>query len=443
MGDIIGKDGAELTFEKMLQGMHGIKTYKVDADGNPTEIINETEPVSGDDVSLTIDAEIQRSTDQILSDIILTAKAGDNTNCNAGALICLDISDGGVLAASSYPTFFPSELSRGISAELWDQLNSEQVGKPMMNRFVSGLYPAASTFKAFTSMAGLEHGIIVDDTHHFCNGYWDEYGEEWGQRCWIYPNGHGGLNLENAIKVSCDVYFYSVGAAFYERWYALSEPDIERPNTFQDYVKTWGFGQVTGVDIPGEAKGRIPDVIWKKDTFSDTPEDAQWQPGDMTNMCIGQGDILITPMQLANGYSTIARKKIVTPHLFNKVTDSEGRDVVTYSAKEAKEHPKFEEKNINRVTDGLRLVISEDSDFDIIPVALAGKSGTAEVAGKDDYAWFVAYGPVEDPKYCVACVIEQGGGGSATAKPAVLHTFAKLFGVDAGSIRTFESTGER
>jgi penicillin-binding protein 2 len=442
-GDIVGKDGAELTFERILQGMPGTKTYKVDADGHPKALLNETEPVSGDDVVLTIDAELQRHTDQILADVIAAARSAGLEHCNSGALLCIDVTDGGVLAASSAPTFFPSELSRGISADLWEELNNEQSGFPLANRIIAGQYPAASTFKAFTSMAGLQNSIIGGGTTHVCNGYWDEYGEQWGQRCWIYPGGHGRLDLETAIEWSCDIYFYNVGAAFYERWYALPELDIERPNVYQDYVKSWGFGSASGVDMPGEAAGRIPNAAWKIETFSDTPEEAQWQPGDMSNMCIGQGDMLVTPMQVCNGYAAIARRKMLAPHIFSKVTDPEGKVVVSYTPKGEVAQPEFDENNLARVIEGLKQVITKERVFSPIPIEIAGKSGTAEVAGKDDCSWYVAFGPVEEPKYCVACVIDQGGGGSSSAINGVLHTFAKLYDAEVDPIQKRADTGER
>ncbi|MDR3135867.1 MAG: penicillin-binding protein 2 [Coriobacteriales bacterium] len=443
-GDSIGKDGAELTFEKILQGMPGSRTYKVDANGNPTEVISEAVPVSGDDVKLTIDAELQRACDQILMEVVLEARnVGGHEDCSAGALICIDIEDGGILASSSYPTFFPAELSRGISEELWSQLTNDHSDYPLTNRAISGLYPAASTFKAFTSLAGLHNDIIVGDTTHYCNGYWDEYGEQWGQRCWIYPGGHGYVNLEEAIDVSCDIFFYSVGAAFYERWRILPEPDTERQNSLQDYIRSWGFGAATGIDLPGEGLGRIPDAAWKRQAFSDTPEEALWQPGDMTNMCIGQGDILVTPLQLCNGYCSIARRAIKKPHIFHSVSDAEGRVVVSHQEEAILEQPRFEPAQMDRVVDGLKRVINRASAFADLPVQAAGKSGTAEVAGKDDYSWYVAYAPVENPRFCVACVIEQGGGGSSAAINGVAQTLAKLYDSNIGAITIYQETGER
>lgn len=443
-GDIIGKDGAEATYEHILQGMHGTRTYMVDATGNPTKLIGEAEPVSGDDVMLTIDANLQRETDQILADIISMVRSDSkNVNCNAGVILCMDVVDGGILASSSYPTFLPSELSQGISTELWEQLNTEESGHPLTNRAVSGQYPAASTFKAFTSMAGLAKGIIHADTTHYCDGFWDEYGEDWGQRCWIYPGGHGSMNLEESINYSCDVFFYSVGAAFYEQWFAREEEVDERPNPFQDYLATWGFGALTGVDMPGEATGMIPTAAWKRATFSDTPEDAMWQPGDMTNMSIGQGDLLVTPLQLCNGFATLARQKAVVPHLFKQVVDSEGRVVVEHTLEEMKIQPEYEQEQRNRVIDGLKRVVMREGGFGPIPVEVAGKTGTAEVAGKDDYSWFVGFAPADDPQYCAVCLIEQGGSGSLVAMNGVIQCFARIYGVDAGDITIWQNRNER
>jgi penicillin-binding protein 2 len=312
---------------------------------------------------------------------------------------------------------------------------------PLTNRAVSGVYPAASTFKAFSSMAGLQFGIIGPDTTHDCKGYWDAYGKQWGQKCWIYPGHHGVLGLEEAIKHSCDIYFYNVGADFYKAWQA--EPAQARVDDYQNYVKTWGFGSVSGIDLPGEASGRIPDAAWKAQTFVDTPEEAQWQPGDMTNMCIGQGDILVTPLQICNGYAAIARRQMLTPHLFKSALDSDAAPVVTYTPIPPTTTPEVVPEHVKRVERGCEMVVTQTNLFDDLPIKVAGKSGTGEVSGKDDISWYVAYGPVEKPKYCVVCVVEQGGGGSTTAIQGVAQTFAKLYDTSAGSITLRSATNER
>jgi penicillin-binding protein 2 len=440
-GDIIGRDGAEAQFESILQGIRGNRRYKVDSSGNPTALESESAPVTGSDVCLTIDAALQEATDKILADTIEAARRNKHPYADAGAIVCIDIKDGGILAASSYPSFNPADLAGGISVDLWESYTRDGSGYPLTNRVISGLYPAASTFKAFTSMAGLHHGLINWDTVSYCEGRWTYYGEEWPQRCWIYPGGHGYLGLEEAIAQSCDVFFYYVGAAYFAQWYDL--PADAKVDTFQDYVKTWGFGSRTGIDLPGEASGRIPDAKWKLETWLDTPEPAQWQGGDMTNMSIGQGDILVTPLQIANGYATLARQRAVKPHIFHKVIDKHGNTVVAHTPEDSPVQPEFDEAHRNRVVDGLMRVAYREHVFSDIPATLAGKSGTAEVVGKDEFAWFVAYGPVEDPQYCVACVIEQGGGGSSSAIQGVLHTFAAIYGVDVGEIIASADTGER
>jgi penicillin-binding protein 2 len=441
-GDYIGKSGAEYAFENELQGVRGVQTYRVDVDGNPLALLSEAQPQNGSDVCLTLDLELQKATDQIIADVITSSHQKGFLSANAGALVCIDIEDGGILASSSYPSYNPEDLTNGISEELWAELNNESSAYPLMNRVIAGRYPAASTFKAFTSLAGLTHGIIAGDTHFNCTGFWEDYGEQWGQKCWIWPNGHGYLGLEEAINQSCDIYFYNVGAGFYEQW--EEQADEEKTNLLQEFLRTWGFGSLTGVDIPGEMEGRIPDAVWKKSVFSETPEGAQWQPGDMTNMCIGQGDILVTPLQIANGYAGIARKKMVVPHFFHKALNREGEAVVTSTVKDSPIQPEINDAYIARVKDGLQRVIYRmGGKFNSIPVEIAGKSGTAEVPPKDDFSWFVAYAPAYEPKYCVACLVEQAGDGSSAAVSAVQHTLAAIYGVDVGEIIVEQGSRER
>ncbi|MDR3052911.1 MAG: penicillin-binding protein 2 [Coriobacteriales bacterium] len=440
-GDIVGRDGAESRFESVLQGTRGTITYQVDVLGNPLKVLNESLPQSGSDIRLTIDLELQTATDKILADVIASCHAKGHLNANAGALICIDVEDGGILAASSYPSYEPEKFNDGISTDLWEQLTAEESGYPLTNRVLAGLYPAASTFKAFVSLAGLENGVIGWGTEHECTGLWEAYGSTWGQRCWIYPGGHGVLGLEEAINQSCDVFFYSAGAQFYETWYG--QPDAEKTNVFQDYLKSWGFGSQTGIDLPGESAGRVPDAAWKETTFSDTPEEARWQPGDMTNMSIGQGDILVTPLQICNGYAGIARRKMLKPHVLLDVIDPSGQSIISYQPVEPEVQPVFSTEHVERVEEGLRRVVARNSNFDAFPVEIAGKTGTAEVIGKDDYSWFVAYAPRENPKYCVACLVEQVGDGSSAGLLGVKHTLAKLYDVDVGEIVVSQDVIER
>jgi penicillin-binding protein 2 len=440
--DSIGKSGAEFAFESVLQGVRGTRIYRVDVQGNPLALIDEAPPHSGADVCLTIDVDLQQATDRIIADVIASSHQRGFPSADAGALVCIDVEDGGILASSSYPSFEPERLANGISDELWEELNREGSGFPLTNRVISGLYPAASTFKAFTGLAGLEYGIIAGDTHYNCTGSWEDYGIEWAQRCWIYPNGHGYLGLEEAINQSCDVFFYNVAAAFFKRW--DETPTADKTDDLQDFLKTWGFGSTTGVDLPGELEGRVPTPLWKHDLFSETPEDALWRGGDMTNMIIGQGDILVTPLQIANGYAAIARRKMLKPHVFHQVLNDKGEPVITSKPEESAVQPTMNEAYLGRIEDGLRRVISRmGGKFNELPVQVAGKSGTAEVANKADFSWFVAFAPASGPKYCVACVVEQAGDGSSAAVLGVQHTLAALYGVDIGEIIVTEGSRER
>ena len=452
--DLVGKSGAEYAFESSLQGIRGIRTYKVDVEGNPIELISEAPSKNGFDVSLTIDIDLQRETDRIIEDVIDSSHYRGYPHANAGAIVCLDIEDGGILASSSYPTYYPSEFVDGISVERYAELNHESSSYPFTNRVIAGQYPAASTFKAFTSLAGLEYGIIGGSTHHYCSGFWESYGKEWGQRCWIHPYGHGYLGLEEAINQSCDIFFYNVGDEFWQKWVNRStksndggddnqEEEVENP--FQERLNSWGFGRHTGVDIIGEMPGRIPTPLWKARNNANTPEEGQWRPGDMTNMCIGQGDLTLTPLQLANGYAGIARRKMLKPHYFHAVHDDKGVPIIKAKTEESEVQPPIDLDHIRRVEDGLQRVIwRTGGNFNKIPVSIAGKTGTAEVkSAKADFSLFVGYAPVEDPKYCIACVVEQAGDGSSAAILGFQHTLAAIYGVDLGPIVVYRGSGER
>lgn len=443
-GDQIGKDGAEYAFEGILQGIRGSRTYQVDAEGSQLALLSESPPINGSDVCLSIDLDLQIATDKIIEDVIESSHQRGFETADSGALVCLDIKSGGILASTSFPTFFPAEFTNGISAESYEQLTDKKASDPLLNRVIAGRYPAASTFKAFTSLAGLKHGVIKEDTQHTCTGWWDPYGEAWGQRCWIYPNGHGTLGLEEAINQSCDVFFYEVGDAFWKRW--ESEPEGEKKDIYQDYIKTWGFGSLTGVDFGGEQAGLVPTPEWKAQAFPETPENAIWQGGDLPNLCIGQGELLVTPLQIANGYAGFARRKMVKPHYFHSVLNEEGNAVITAKTEDSDIQPEIIDRHMARVEDGLRRVIARiGGGFDQIPVEIAGKSGTVEHSDEKekDSSWFVAYAPANDPLYCVACFVDHAGDGSSAAVLGVQHTLAKLFNVDIGSIAVSQGSREQ
>ncbi|MDO4850398.1 MAG: penicillin-binding protein 2 [Actinomycetota bacterium] len=419
--DIVGKSGAELAFESVLQGMHGTRTVEVDASGNVISTIGETQGRKGNDVQLCIDIDAQKIADDTLSTVIELAKAS-GSNANAGACVALDLSDGGVCVMSSYPTFDPNQFVNGISSETWDELNTEESAYPLTNRVIQGLYPAASTFKGYASVAGLEEGYIDEGTISNCTGTWTALGDDWPKKCWLL-SGHGEIAVVEALVQSCDVFFYDLSLKFYQN-------RNRAPNALQDDVMKFGLGALTGIDLANEAEGRIPTAAWKANYFKDDPNSSQWQPGDMANLIIGQGDVLITPIQNAVGYAALATGRSYRPHVLGSVLNENGDKVVSAKV-EVLHEPKVQESTYRIVREGLHLQTKAHNQFDNCPFEAAGKSGTGEVNGKDDMSWYVGYAPADNPQYVAACCVEEmgGQGGNLTAG-VVRAVLASLLGLE-------------
>lgn len=416
-GDIVGQAGVEAQYESLLQGVRGEQTVTVDAAGNVTGQVGEVPPRSGTDIRLTLDLDIQRACEEGLAYAISISKQFGYNEAGNGAMLCLDCTNGEILGMASTPTFDPSVFIGGISNDAWSQLNSEESGNPLLNRAIGGQYMSASTIKPLSALAGLEYGVYSSTRTTTCTGYWTGDGEAYGKWCWDH-SGHGVMTLEEGIIYSCDPVFYDIGHDFFY--------DEENPEGLQEMFRRWGLGSTTGVDLPSEQAGRVPDAAWKKEYFSDySDQDRAWNPGDMSNIVIGQGDLLVTPLQMACAYMGIANGgKEYTPHVFLSALarDGEGGDSYRYNETGSKERltAEVEQSHLDLVHSGLKRMIYEESaslaaHFSSLPVTVAGKSGTGEKSGQDPYGWFITYAPYEDPKYVVCGVLEQGGfGGSST-----------------------------
>jgi len=271
-----------------------------------------------------------------------------------------------------------------------------------------------------TALSALHGHQITEGTTVDCTGHWTEMGKQWAKWCWDHY-GHGPEDLYGAIRDSCDFYFYHVG-------YLLYKAGGER---LQKTARAFGFGQESGIDLPGELAGRVPDPAWKNSYFQNYPEMQAWNPGDSVNMAIGQGDLLVTPLQLADCYAGIANGgKVMRPHILKQVLDAEGKPVLKYQPKVAYDS-KYSASDLAAVRSGLLAVTQTGTGkgaFSGFPIEVAGKTGTAQVAGKDDYAWFVGFAPANNPKYAVAVMVEQGGHGGSVAGPAARQIFAALLG---------------
>lgn len=432
--DMIGSAGVEATYDAYLSGEHGESQVMVDASGRRISVMSDIKDSKGNDLYLTIDAKAQYVADKALAKLIAPSGGIIGTGKGSkGAVVALDVTDGAVLVMASFPTFDPTNFTGAIPDELWNKYREKEAYAPLNNNVVSGQFMAASTFKAFTSLAGLEYGFATEGSKWDCTGKWDGFGTGDVQRCWK-RDGHGTLDLHGGIVNSCDTVFYEIGKAFYD--HGPNGTGEISETALQEYIGQFGFGEKTGIDLGGESVGVIPTPAWKQEVFRNRPAEASFRGGDYTNMIIGQGDVLVTPLQIACAYAGVATGRIMRPHVLKEVRNGEGETVVTYQP-EVERTPEVSEAHLNYVRDALHGMVQESHSvgplFEELHIDAAGKSGTGEKQDQNDTAWFVAYAPYNDPKYVVACVIEQGGGGSDVAAPVVAEVMGALMDSAAGT----------
>ncbi|PWM34686.1 MAG: penicillin-binding protein 2 [Coriobacteriia bacterium] len=424
-GDVVGQAGVEAMYESILQGIRGEQTVYVDSNGKILQSSTKIDPQSGSDVVLTIDSGIQKAAEDSLEKV-LTELRQKGKNPAGGSVVCLDCTNGEVLAMASAPTFSPSIFVGGIANSDWEGLTNEASNYPLLNRAISGQYPSASTIKPFTSFAALDNGIATPQSGYVCNGWWTGLGEAYGMWCHNH-DGHGGLNLQQGITFSCDVVFYEIGKGF---------SNSSNKDGMQQKFRQYGFGSATGIDLPSEAVGRVPDAAWKWDYFSSLPDaDREWHPGDYCNIAIGQGDILVTCLQIAHAYSSIAnRGPVFKPHVLKCVKSNIGNgSVIDYKVSQTDDISE-EDDYRDLVERGLEGVIYEESESQAahwtnLNVKVAGKTGTGEQTSVGrNICWMVAYAPADDPKYVVAANVDGGDWGSTTAMLVARDVLGQIYG---------------
>ena len=348
-----------------------------------------------------------------------------NTQAHSAACIVLDAHDGSVLAMASKPSFYPSSFVGGISPQDWEDLSSKESGYPLMNRAVSGQFIPASTIKPLSVFAALDYKMATPESTYVCHGYWTGMGSAYGKYCWDH-SGHGALGLIGGITYSCDVVFYEIAKAFYYS---------EHKEGLQATFRKWGLGKKTGVDLPGEAKGRVPDAKWKWNHYTSSPDaDREWQGGDTTNIVIGQGDMLVTPIQMAEVYLGIAnRGPMWRPHVLKSILNRNATGSVIDYKPAMYLNPKESKEDYSIVDQGLKGVIYKESPgitrhFENLDVEVAGKTGSGERAGdKAATGWFCAFAPASKPQYVVVALVENGGFGSTTALYAVRDVLGEIY----------------
>lgn len=405
-GDFIGKFGVEKAFDASLRGVRGGHQVEVNATGQIVRILETVPAQAGRDITLTIDHELQAYAEYLLQE-------------QAGAVVAVDPDNGEILAMASSPSYDPNNFIVGMSRDIWSDLINNPF-RPLENKAIQAEYPPASTYKIVTALAGLEEGVIDPETMYYCPGFY-KYGNR-VYRCWRHA-GHGEVNLMQALKQSCDVYFYQVGEAL----------GVEK---LAWYAKAHGLGTATGIPVDGEASGLIPTAAWKRKRMG-----VDWQGGETLSIAIGQGFNLVTPLQMAMLMAAVGNGGIRYKPIIAKSMQAVTRGERTVSQRQVAGRLPVSPEHLDLVRQGLWAVVNESRGTAhasrIKDLDFSGKTGTAQVVGRKpetegdesedndmdnniffkDHAWFVAYGPSVDPRIAVAVIVEHGEHGSSAAAP--------------------------
>jgi penicillin-binding protein 2 len=435
-GTTVGQDGLEYSYDRYLRGRDGLTRIVVDANGNPTRTDLQRAPEPGRQLQLTLDLGLQRAAQDAM------ARAGHGL---PGAFVAMDPTNGDVLALGSYPSFDPSILSHPITQSAYDRFFGPSAGSPAYDRAIAGYYPTGSTFKPITALAALTHGVITPSTplnDSGCIGI----GLADQQFCNAGKVANGTLSLTRAIQVSSDVFFYQLGRDLN----GLAHQPL------QTWAHALGLGHRTGIDLPGEINGLIPDRAWrtainKKEIACEKrthrascfiSDKRDWTVGDNVNLAVGQGDLQATPLQMATVYSTIVTGgRVPRPHLGFRVQDSTGRLVQQLNPGSPR-HVDINPGYRQAIMDGLRLAAGAPggTSYDVwqgwnqARFPIYGKTGTAQRNGQQDQSWYVCYSYDGDPTHrpiVIAVTVEKGGFGAEAAAPAARLMMSKWFGQKA------------
>lgn len=412
-GDTVGQYGLELGWERFLQGQRGIQYVIVDAMGNRIGESSFQEEKPGNNLTLTLDLDVQSAADHALDK-------------KRGAIVAMDPHSGEILALASAPRFDPNLFAGEIPPDVWRSLSSGE-DRPLSDRAIQGAYPPGSVFKILMSIAALSEGVIRPEERINCPGYYSFGGREY--RC-HKKTGHGSVDLFEALVQSCDVYYYTVG----------NRLGVDR---IHEYATKFGLGEPTGVGLAHEVAGLVPSTAWRR-ASSANPERQKWYPGETLSVAIGQGAVTTTPIQIARALSAVVNGgRVLTPFLVHQVTAADGRIIEQHLSSEVKRDVEIPSKILDIVRAAMVGVVNDPRGTghsaklrpDLL-FKVGGKTGTAQVVSLDlsskggdfgDHAWFAGYAPADDPQIVAVALVENGGHGGAAAAPLVRSVIEAYF----------------
>ena len=466
--DSIGRSGVERFYDTWLRGKPGIKVMAVDKAANIKGVVSETEPESGKYVVLNVDAKLQSLVEEQLSAAIDRARSKNYVG-ESGAAVVVDVKNGNILAMATYPSYDPRIWLGGISNEQFELLSNPKAGIPLISRATQGLFAPASIFKVITTSAAAENGFDLNDTYQ-CPPQL-----EIGNR--VFRNyeslGYGAISMQRAIEVSCDTVFYDIANTLWLKDGGLNPIDNPK-DAVEKMAFAYGLGSKTGIDLPEDVKGRVGGRIFKRNFWDKNhevwcdraengypevtvvdPERAKmlqkfatenctegmrFRAGDAVNTSIGQGDTVVTPLQMAMAYAAIANGGTVyEPRIVKAIMNADGSVAEKIEPKVKSTLP-ISAATLSYLQKSLKSTTVSGTGappfvgFPLSRIPVATKTGTGEVLGKQSTSWFASYAPADNPQYAIVMMVAQGGTGSGTSAPSVRRIYEELFGIHGGII---------
>lgn len=419
INDYMGKSGLELSYEEYIKGKNGKKMVEVDAEGKVSRVLgseDQSEAVAGNNLQTSLNIELE----QVMVNALQGAMGASHSK--AGSVVAINPQNGNILGMVTLPSYDNNIFIKGVSPEEYKAL-AENPAKPLFNRAIAGTYPSGSIIKPVIASAGLEEGVITKSTTISDSGSLvvkNQYNPaiEYVFKDWK-ASGHGSVNVTKAIEQSCDVFFYHVGGGF-EKFKGLGATRLEK------YLRLFGLGSKTGIDLPNEAEGLVPTPDWKKKVKNET-----WYVADNYHLAIGQGDLLATPLQAASWTATVANGgTYFKPRIVTSIKDANGKILKDFLPEVIRQNF-INPNNINIVKQGMRQVVTQGTarSLNSLPFPVAGKTGTAQYGPNNSklHAWFTAYAPYDNPEIALAVLVEGGGEGNEVAVPVARQILEYYF----------------